>query len=316
MNIKEKIKQNINLAPLTTFKIGGPAKYFIEIRDKEELEEAIKWANEKKEKIFFLGGGSNVLINDKGVEGLVLKISNKEIAVKGERIECGGGAIFAQILNKAAGEELSGLEWAISIPGTAGGAVRGNAGWKNFQIGNLIETVLTYNINKNKFTAFSRKDCDFGYRDSIFKKKKELIIWEITLKLEKKEKEKIISLTQDFINKRNKTQPKLPAPGCIFKNVSFSELKNNNPVLAEMATKRGLASGLEPTGWAGWIIEMLDLKGKKIGDAKISLEHANFIVNTGKATASDVVALISYIKQQARDKFKIQLVEEIEYIGF
>lgn len=316
MNIEAKIKQDINLAPLTTFKIGGPAKYFIEINDKEELEEAVNWANEKKEKLFFLGGGSNVLINDKGVEGLVLKISNKEIAIKGERIECGGGAILAQTLNKAAGEELSGLEWAIGIPGTVGGAIRGNAGWKNFQIDNVIETVLTYNINKNKFAAFSRKDCEFGYRESIFKKRKELIIWQATLKLEKKEKEGITSLTQDFINSRNKTQPKLPTPGCIFKNVSFLELKKNNPVLAERAMERGLLSGIEPIGWAGWIIEMLDLKGKKIGDAKISLEHANFIVNTGKATASDVFALISYIKQQARDKFKIQLEEEIEYIGF
>jgi UDP-N-acetylmuramate dehydrogenase len=314
--IENKIKSDILLAPLTTFKIGGRAKYFIEIKSEQELEEAIKWAKEKKVKIFFLGGGSNVLINDKEIDGLVLKIFNNKIIIKGEKIEVGAGAMLAQILNKAKEKGLSGLEWAIGIPGTIGGAVRGNAGWKNFQIGDIIETVFVYDMAKKKFISLNKKECAFNYRDSAFKKEKELIIWKIALKLKRKNKEEISALMKDFINKRNKTQPKSPCPGCIFKNVSFAELKKNNPVLAEKARERGARFDLKPIGWAGWIIEMLEIKGKKIGRAEISPEHANFIVNIGGATADDVMQLISYVKQQARDKFKIQLEEEIEYIGF
>ena len=128
MSIEQKIQKNISLASLTTFRIGGSAKFFIEARDKDELPEAIKWAEKSKEKIFILGGGSNVLINDAGVDGLVIKINNKELKVGGEKIECGAGLELAKAVVEAARNGLSGLEWAGGIPGTVGGAIRGNAG--------------------------------------------------------------------------------------------------------------------------------------------------------------------------------------------
>lgn len=309
-----EIKKNIPLAPLTTFKIGGPAKFFVEIEKKEELIAATEWAKENNEKIYILAGGSNVLISDKGINGLVIKIKNDDALVKGERIECGAGAGLAILINLTAQAELAGLEWAAGIPGTVGGAIRGNAGAFNKRIGEQVETVEVFNIKKNKFKQFSRKDCEFDYRGSIFKKDNNLLIWQITLKLERGEIAEIKNKMGEYLKYRGETQPKLPSAGSIFKNLSLDYLKDNNSYLAGLALKKNIIK--DNQAGAGWIIDLLDLKGKAIGGAKISLEHANFIVNTGNATAENIITLISFIKQQARDKFGVQLEEEIQYLGF
>lgn len=311
----KKIQENILLAQFTTFRIGGPAKFFVEIKEKEELLEAVKWAKENKEEIFILGGGSNILINDKGVDGLVLRIVNDSITVHGDRIECGAGAVLARAVRLAVGEDLSGLEWAIGIPrATIGGAVRGNAGAFDSSMSEVAETVEVFNIKKQKFELFSNKDCHFIYRGSIFKEDNNYLVWKIILKLQKGDKRQIEKDVAKFLEFRQGKQPKLPSAGSVFKNLSFKDLQENNSNLADLAVKSGAIKG-DNVG-AGWIIEQAGLKGKKIGGAKVSLEHANFIVNTSHATAEDIVMLISYIKQQVRTRFKVQLQEEVQYFGF
>ncbi len=314
MPIEQKIKQNIILAPLTTFKIGGPAKFFIEVKSKEEFLQALDWAEKEKQDVFVLAGGSNVLINDNGIKGLVIKISNSNIKIKGERIECGAGANLAVAVSMATKENLTGLEWAVGIPGTIGGAIRGNAGGYGSNIGEIIETVEVLDARKNQFLQFSRRDCEFNYRISIFKTNSDLLIWQTTLRLKKGRGDEIKKEINKYVKIRSKTNPKLPSAGSIFKNINFKILNENNIHLAEKAKEEGVVKD-EMVG-AGWLIDILDLKGKTIGGAKISLEHANFIVNTGKATAEDVITIISYIKQQVRDRFKVQLQEEIQYLGF
>ncbi len=311
--IETKIQNNIPLAPLTTFKIGGPAKFFIEIGTKEDLIGAVRWAKEKGEKIFILGGGSNILIGDKGVDGFVVKINNNQADIKGERVHAGAGALLSRVNIMANGSGLSGLELSVGIPGTVGGAIRGNAGAYGFNIGDSAETVEVFNFNKNHFEQFSKKDCRFGYRDSIFKYDPNLLIWNVILKLENGEQGEMKDKIDEHIKKRTGSQPRLPSAGCIFKNFSLESLRSANEKLAGLAESSGKVKG--GMVGAGWIIELLDLKGKAIGGAKISLEHANFIVNTGKATSEDVIMLISYIKQQVRDRFKVQLHEEIQYFG-
>ena len=312
--IENKIQRNIPLAPLTTFKIGGPAKLYVEIEKKEDLIDIINWARENHELYYFLGAGSNILVKDEGVDGLVIRLKNKEAKIRGERLDCGAGCLLSQALILAIGNNLSGLEWAIGIPGTIGGCIRGNAGAYGFGIADILETAEVFNIIKNEFEPMSRNDCGFSYRESIFKDNKNLIIWSATLKLESHAAAEIKKLTNKYFKDRGNKQPKLPSAGSIFKNIAIDKLKAANNNLAELAIKTGVAkNGLVP---AGWIIDMLGVKGKKIGGAKVSLEHANFIVNTGKATADDVFTLISYIKQQARDKFGIQLYEEVQYFGF
>ncbi len=312
--IESKIKQNIPLAPLTTFKIGGPAKFFIEISEQDELIEVFSWAKKNKEKIFILAGGSNVLINDKGVEGLVVKLTNDKISVKGERIECGAGANLVRVVGLSVGASLTGLEWAINIPGTVGGAVRGNAGAYGNSIGESMETVEIFNLKKERFSIFSRKDCNFNYKESVFKDDNNLLIWDILLKLNKGNKTDIDNLVRDYSAKRQESQPNLPSAGCVFKNFQATNLEKENQNFFRLANEEKAIKGGMIS--AGWLIERLDIKGKTIGGAKVSLEHANFIVNTGKATAEQVIMLISYIKQQIRDKFNVQISEEIQYFGF
>ncbi len=306
--IEEKIKENVNLSPLSSFKIGGTARFFVEVKNKEDLREAIKWAKERKELAYILGGGSNILINDSGVEGLVLKIENEEFGIKGDRIEAGAGVLLAKAMVSANGRELSGFEWAVGIPGTVGGAVRGNAG----NIGEIIETVEVYDSKKDRFENFSRKDCEFAYRESVFKEKKNLIVWKTVFKLGKANAKEIKKTVEKFLSAR-KGQPNLPSAGSVFKNVPLKTVRTNNNELAELAlTENKVVDEKIP---AGWLIDYLGLKGKIMGGVKISLEHANFIVNTGNGKTEDVIMLISYIKQQVRDKLGIQLTEEIQYFG-
>jgi UDP-N-acetylmuramate dehydrogenase len=309
-----EIKKNIRLAPLTTFKIGGEAEFFCEVKTRAELVEAIKWAQQKNKSYFILAGGSNILVNNNGVAALVIHPVNKKLVIKGERIEVGAGCRLAKAVHTAIGQGLSGLEWAVGIPGTIGGAVVGNAGAFGVSMAEKVETVLIYDSEKKEFKTFSRTDCAFSYRTSIFKKNKSLIVWEVVLKLQKGESSKIKIQQEKYLIARRDRQPNLPSAGSIFKNITLSDLRKADPYLARDAEKEGIVrNGMVSTGW---IIQQLGLAGKVMGGAKISLENANFIINTGRATAADVIMLISYIKQQIRDEIGLQLQEEIEYLGF
>ncbi len=311
------IKENYILRDSSTFKIGGKARYFVEIKSQEDLQDAFDWVSQKDSKWAILAGGSNVLIGDSDFGGLVIKLVNNSIDIKGDRIECGAGASLAKTVNMAVGVSLAGLEWAAGIPGSVGGAIRGNAGAYGSEISGIIENVVVYNIQKKRFDVFSTRDCQFEYRSSIFKNEdyiKDYIIWSAVLKLNKGNSDEIRQKITEYIESRSKNQPNLPSAGCVFKNLRFSDLKNANPRLAELAEDEKVVRGGMVA--AGWIIDMLDMKGKSVGGAKVSLEHANFIVNTGGATAEDVVMLVSIIKQKVRDRYKIQLQEEIQYFNF
>ncbi|PIR13419.1 UDP-N-acetylenolpyruvoylglucosamine reductase [Candidatus Falkowbacteria bacterium CG11_big_fil_rev_8_21_14_0_20_39_10] len=315
MDIQQKIKQNIPLAPLTTFKIGGPAKFFIEIKSKEDLAEAYEWAKKEKQAVFILGGGSNLLINDQGVDGLVIKMKNDEIKVQGGRLNCGAGAILSEAVRLSISHNLSGLEWAQGIPqATIGGTIRGNAGAFGEETKDIVETVEVFNIKRKNFKIFSNKDCKFEYRGSVFKKDNNLLVWNAILRLHQAKLKEIDKKSDVCMTRRNQVQPKLPSAGCVFKNLLIEDLRQASQYVAERAEEEGVVKGGKIG--VGWLIDLAGLKGKNIGGAKVSLEHANYIVNTGKATAEDVIMLISYIKQQIRTKFKVQLQEEVQYLGF
>lgn len=311
--IESKIKEKIPLAPLTTFKIGGPAKYYVEAKTKEDLVEAIEWAENIKENIYLLSGGSNVLVADKGVDGLVIKMANTDLKIKGRYIESEAGCPLPRLISICHGANLSGFEWAVGIPGTVGGAIRGNAGAHGFSTSDNVETVDVFDKSKKIFIKMSRNECDFSYRESIFKRNQNLIIWSAEFKLDTMSSEMIKKSVDKNLKFRNTNQPKSPSAGSVFKNISIEDLNSQNKNMAELAkVNKAVKNNAVP---AGWVIDFLGLKGKTIGGAKISLEHANFIINTGKATAEDVMMLISFIKQQARVKVGVQLYEEIQYFG-
>jgi UDP-N-acetylmuramate dehydrogenase len=310
MPIELKIKKNIPLAPLTTFRIGGPAKFFVEVATKEDLVEAIEWAKKEKEPIYYLGGGSNLLIADEGLLGLVIKFANREAANLSPRFNCGAGASLAYVISLARGAGLSGLEWGFGIPqATIGGCVRGNAGGFGMNTSDVVETVEVYNLKKNRWETLSQKDCQFSYRTSIFKTDNDLIIWSATLRLKSAPSEQINALIEQNMKKRDAGQPRLPNAGCAFKNLFLDDIRHVNPQFAEFIDEQGVAKGGKVG--AGYLIDLHGLKGKAIGGAKISLEHANFIVNTGHATAKDVVELVDFVKREILIRFKVELEEEI-----
>jgi UDP-N-acetylmuramate dehydrogenase len=308
-----KIRENVLLRDYTTFKIGGPARYFFVAKSKEDLKNAILWAKKKKLPFFILGGGSNVLFSDKGFNGLVIKLQNTQYEIRNTNVIAGAGVPLQKLVLEAVKKGLSGLENLAGIPGTLGGAIWGNAGAFGREIKDVVEEVEILRINgltSWRIEKLKNKDCKFGYRDSIFKRKKNWIIWEATLKLEKGNKKEIEEKIKGILKLRKEKQPlEFPSAGSVFKNVPIEKV----PKKIQEKFKGKIKDGFLP---AGVLIEAARLKGFQIGGAKISEKHANFIVNVGNAKASDVKELIEKIKKEIKKKFKIQLEEEIKLVGF
>jgi UDP-N-acetylmuramate dehydrogenase len=282
-----KVKTNEPLAKHTTFKIGGPADFFVEVKKEGELLKLLKELKSLKLPYLVLGGGSNLLVADEGFRGVVIKITNYELRITNCKIIAGAGVSLGKLVELAAENSLSGLEFAAGIPGTVGGAVRGNAGAWGEAIGDKVKRVKVL-TPEGDFKWIDGSDCQFAYRQSRFKKTNE-IIWEVELELEKGDKKEIQEKIKENLAKRA-SQPKEPSAGCIF--------VNPKPFAA------------------GELIDKCGLKGIRIGDAQISPKHANFIVNLGKAKAAEVIKLIKLIKEKVKEKFGVNLEEEVFILGF
>ncbi len=290
------IKQNEPLKNHCAYRIGGPAKVMFFAAGAEEMIAGLETARENKFPFFVLGGGSNVLFDDAGFSGLVLKIENNFIDIVKENqnsvlILAGAGAPLGALVNFAFENSLSGLEWAAGIPGTLGGAIRGNAGAFHGDIAEAARRVEALEISESGIVlkTFSKIECKFSYRDSVFKQNKNLVIAAANLALAKGDKDRIKKLMDEYLAKKSTAQPlEYPSAGSVFTN---------------------------PRGFfAGKIIEDCGFKGKISGGAQVSEKHSNFIINRGDATAGDVKNLIAQIKTAAKEKFNVDLKEEIEIV--
>lgn len=290
-NLLEGVKENVSLKNYTTFKIGGSARYFFTAETKEDLVAAVLTAEKLNLPFFILGAGSNLLVSDRGFYGLIIKIQTAEYKILNTKIITGAGIKLAELLSVSAKSGLAGLEWAMGIPGTVGGAISGNTGAFGKSMENIIKEVEVFNIKTEGIEFFKNKKCEFGYRKSIFKKNKNLIILSAEIQLKKDDKRNIKSRLEKFLEHRRESQPlDFPSAGSIFKN---------------------------PKGFfAAELIKKCNLKGKRIGGAEISEKHANFIVNLGNARAQDVIKLINLAKRSVKNKFGVNLKEEIQYLGF
>ncbi|MFH0855715.1 MAG: UDP-N-acetylmuramate dehydrogenase [Candidatus Omnitrophota bacterium] len=281
-----KIKYNYPLKSKTTFKIGSGALFFSEPAGRKELSLLVKAAREKKLPVFVLGAGSNLLISDKMVKGLVIKLNSpcfKEIRGGGGLIKAGGAVALAWLIKFARERSLQGLEFLVGIPGTVGGALAMNAGCWGHSFGDFVKEVEIMDRN-GKIKYLKNCRVGFGYRKSNLEK---YIILSSLLELKKGERSRIEENIARFSAFRRKTQDlSYPNAGCIFKNP-------------------GKAS-------AGELIDLCGLKGKNIGDAFVSERHANFILNKGKASSRDVLRLMRLIKSRVKDKFKLNLQPEIK----
>ena len=284
-----RVKISETLASHVYMRVGGPADFYYEVTNAKELAEAIKVAIKTSTPFVILGNGSNVLISDKGFRGLVIKNAAKEIKFLPHGfVEVDSGVENAVLITAAKDRGLSGMERLIRVPGTVGGAVfmnAGDTGKKEF-FDNLVVSVEVIDKNGN-IKKLRKEECGFGYRVSRFQTSSEIIL-KVKLQLKQATKEEIEAKARDILV-RKMHQPPGPTLGSTFKN--------------------------PPCNFAGKLIEEAGLKGKQIGGAKISEKHANFIINTGNATAADVKALIDLIKLEVKNKFNIDLEEEIRYLG-
>lgn len=310
MSNKIKIQENVVLAPYTTYRIGGPAKFFVVVTNQTELAEAVKWGKEQKMPIFILGGGSNLLVSDNGWLGLVIKIAITGLEFQDTAVMVGSGVSMINLAQEAASRGLSGLEWVASLPGTIGGAVRGNAGAFGFDTSQAIKSVTVW--RNDQVVEMNQAECAFGYRDSIFKHEKENdIILSVVLELKNGDKEKIQKQLTGYINYRTQNLPIEPSAGCVFKNIVLTDETQIPDELRSIIPEEFIKRKEIPTAW---LIGQAGLKGAKVGGAEISGQQANFILNTGGATAKDVLELIRQIKEKVYNKFNINLSEEIQII--
>ena len=313
MDIKKELpgaKENTLLREYTTFKIGGRARYFFMAKEKEELIKALKVAKKYKLPLFILGAGSNVLISGQWLRGLVIKIQDKKYKINGQRIFAEAGLPLAVLVKESIKRGLSGFEWAAGIPGTVGGATRGNAGAFGKSMKDIIEAVEFFNLNNFKISKIKNKKCKFNYRESIFKEKNNFIILSVYLELKKSSKKIVKEKVRRFLAYRQNRHPRQPSAGSIFKGVGVKELGKiffkKFPETKKVFIKKGIP--------AAFLIAQCKLEGKKIGKAQISEKHPNFIINLGGAKAGDVKKLINLTKKKVKNKFGILLEEEIQYL--
>ncbi len=294
-NLKGSVKEQEPLKKHTSFRIGGPARFFVEPKDRDDLRALIVSLREQGIPFSIIGGGSNLLVSDKGVDRVVVSLRSpafSKVLFKDQIIEAGAGRWLGQIVMAAKKRGLSGLEFLSGIPGTLGGALVMNAGVSRkarcgaraaTNIGDLVENVTVMSYNGN-LKVLAKEAITFGYRKSSLSK---YIVLSARLALRKEGPEKISRVMRQYIDRRRQSQDlAIPSAGCVFKN---------------------------PPGYsAGQLIDSCGLKGKRRGDAYVSQKHANFLLNGANAKASDILALMALIKSEVKKKYKILLQPEIK----
>ncbi len=287
-----KVYLDEDMSKHTSIKIGGTADYYINIENIDNLKEILKISKKYNIPINVIGNGSNILIKDNGIRGIVLKINLEDVKINelNEQIQVtvGAGKKVIQLAIELQKKSIQGLEFASGIPGTIGGAVKMNAGayGKEFKDVILNTTYMDYDGN---IKTISNKEHEFEYRKTIFMNKKAIIL-ETTLNLTKGNAEEIKEKMNEYIEKRKKSQPiDKPNAGSTFK-------RGKDFITAELIDKCGL-------------------KGKNVGDAKVSDKHAGFIINDGKATANDVLKLVDIVKKEVYEKFDKEIELEVEILG-
>lgn len=306
------IQKGVLLKKHTTFCIGGPTQYFFVAKSTSQVITALRLAKKLKLPVFVLGGGSNLLVFDQGIRGLVIKIQNKEpIVLKRPGIvQAPAGAVFGSVVQFAIKKSLKGLEWAGGLPGTFGGAIRGNAGAFGGEIKDSIFSVTALD-DKLALKTLSNKQCKFSYRSSIFKEKNWTVL-SAQIKLEKGVKKELEARAKSHIAYRKEKHPlEYPNAGSIFKNVDVKKLRPD--VLKLFSDK--IKKDPFPIVPSAWFVIGAGLAGKSFGHAQVSKKHSNYIVNTKNAKAKDVLALIALIKKEVKKKYGVDLEQEVQVLN-
>lgn len=280
------------LARHTSYRIGGKAELFVTCHSYHSLRRTIETLTREQVPWVIVGKGSNLLVADEGYRGAVITLGTEfsrfVLGDDGHTITVGAGAILARVVNEALSKELAGLEFAVGIPGTIGGAISMNAGTRTEWIGSLVEDVVTYKPGEG-IRHYAHDDIAWGYRECGLSRDE--IVLEVTLSLAPGTKDEIRTKMERFLTRRRRTQPLgVPSCGSVFRN--------------------------PPDRSVGAMIEECGLKGFSVGGAEVSDVHANFIVNKGSATAADVAEVIKHVHGKIKETYGVELRPEVKFLGF
>jgi UDP-N-acetylmuramate dehydrogenase len=292
-----RVRSEAPMAPFTTFKVGGPAEWLVETTGAEELLDVLRCAHGASVRVTILGGGSNVLIGDKGIRGLVIRPRGGRVEQLGPaEIRVDAPMTINGLVRWTINHGVAGLEAWAGTPGTVGGAIFGNAHFGGRLIGNLVNSVRLAD-RAGGTCELSRREMEFGYDRSRLQRTGEIVLSAV-FSVSTGEPGALRDVARQSLAYRKKTQPlETPSAGCIFQNPDASEVPADVPASA------------------GALVDRAGLKGTACGGARVSTAHANFIVNEGRATAADIRRLIDLCRSRVREKFGVDLREEIVYLG-
>jgi UDP-N-acetylmuramate dehydrogenase len=282
-------ERQVPIAPLTTLRVGGPADRLVVARERDTLLAGLRLARDAEAPWFVLGNGSDLVVADAGIRGLVIRNRSRDVAIRGTRVRADSGAAMAMLVKRCTAEELAGFEFGISIPGTLGGAVWANAGAHDGEMRQVLQTVEIWDPATGEVSDLNAADCDFAYRESRFKHTSEVVL-AAEVELREGSRDEIAALVAEHQAQRQATQPLADQnAGSVFRN----------PVADH----------------AGRLVEAAELKGHRIGTASVSTLHANFIVTDRGGRAADVRALGDHVQRVVAERFGVELRYEIEFVG-
>lgn len=286
---EEQVKKDEPMKSHTTFRVGGPADYFVTPQTAEEVAKVIEACTQEKVPYYIVGNGSNLLVSDKGYEGVIIQIYKQmnQVKVEGAQIHAQAGALLSMIAKRALDAELTGFEFAAGIPGTLGGACVMNAGAYGGEMKDVLKSV-TVLTDKGEVKTLAKEELELGYRTSVIAKKGYIVL-EAVLELQKGEKEKIQAVMDDLKERRVTKQPlEYPSAGSTFKR---------------------------PEGYfAAKLIDDSGLRGYRVGGAMVSDKHCGFVVNVDHASSADVLAVMKHVEEVVKEKYNVTLEPEVRVI--
>lgn len=285
------------LAKHTYFKIGGPADIFCTVRSRDDFVSLVSFARRENIPLTVLGGGSNVIVSDAGIHGLVVQNACADFKISGTSVDTEAGVVVNLLVRKTVDAGLKGFEHFMGLPGTVGGAVYNNSHYKKELIANHLVSVEVVDSG-GELKSLKKSQLEFGYDYSSFQATKDVIV-AARFMLQRGDRSELEQIARAATKYRAETQPLgIPSSGCVFKNVPIPEH------MREMFHGQTVVS-------AGWLIDQAGLKGLRIGDAVVSNIHANFIVNLGSASAADVTALVDLVQSRVQKKYGLKLEREV-----
>lgn len=307
------VEENVYLKSLTTIKIGGLARFFIEVKDEQKLIQLLNFLQKEKIKYCLIGEGSNVVFSDDGYSGVVVKIGLDKLEIDNEKVSVGAGINLLNFINELNKNGLAGIEHMAGIPGTLGGAICGNAGAYGQETKDCLVRVRYFDPDNSVIKDITKSRARFGYRESIFKKHDDWIILGADFVFKRGSVKELQKTSRDTITLREKKYPKtLKCPGSFFKNIVLAKLSaKDRERLIQKISPGKIIHGKVP---AGVLLEVVGAKGMEVGGIKVADYHANLIFNKDKGTAKDVKELAEILKKKVRDKFGVELEEEVVFI--